>query len=92
MSHEKLAEKLHVSLVQLVTTAGEYIREAVYHIQTVNAYHSELKRWINGLFKGVATKYLSRYLGWKRFLKTHKFSEESLLDQEASHWLYPQLL
>ncbi|WP_419832175.1 hypothetical protein [Endozoicomonas atrinae] len=42
----------------------------------MNAYHSELKRWINGFFKGVATKYLQRYLGWKRYLKTHTFSIE----------------
>jgi hypothetical protein len=92
MSHEKLAGQLNVTLKELVTTAGVYVREKVYHIQTVNAYHSELKRWINGFFKGVATKYLHRYLGWKRFLKTHIFSEESLLDQEASHWLNPHLM
>ncbi len=92
LSHEKLADQLKVTLKELVTTAGEYVREKVYHIQTVNAYHSELKRWINGFFKGVATKYLPRYLGWKRFLKTHMFSEENLLDQEASHWLNPHLL
>uniref|UniRef100_UPI00248ED864 IS1595 family transposase n=1 Tax=Parendozoicomonas sp. Alg238-R29 TaxID=2993446 RepID=UPI00248ED864 len=92
LSHEKLADQLNVTLKELVTTAGQYVREEVYHIQTVNAYHSELKRWINGFFKGVATKYLSRYLGWKRFLKTHIFSEESFLDQEASHWLNPHLL
>lgn len=92
MSHEQLAGQLSVTLKELVTTAGQYVREKIYHIQTVNAYHSELKRWINGFFRGVATKYLSRYLGWKRFLKTHTFSEESLLDQEASHWINPQLL
>ncbi len=78
ISHEKLAEQLNVTLKELVTTSGQYVREKIYHIQTVNAYHSELKCWINGFFKGVATKYLSRYLGWKRFLKTHIFSEESL--------------
>jgi len=92
MSHKKLADQLNVTLKELVTTAGQYVRENIYHIQTVNAYHSELKRWINGFFKGVATKYLSRYLGWKRFLKTHIFSEESLLDQEASHWINQHLL
>jgi len=92
MSHKKLADQLNVTLKELVTTAGRYVRENIYHIQTVNAYHSELKRWINGFFKGVATKYLSRYLGWKRFLKTHIFSEESLLDQEASHWINQHLL
>jgi transposase-like protein len=92
MSHEKLAKQLKVSLKELVTSAGEYVRDEVYHIQTVNAYHSELKRWLNGFFKGVATKYLPRYLGWKRFLKTNIFSEEVFLEQEASHWACQYLM
>ena len=83
MSHEKLVDQLHVTLKEMVTTAGQYVREKVYH--------SKLKRWIHDFFKGVAIKYLSRYLGWKHYVKTHIFSAESLLDQDASHWLNPHL-
>lgn len=36
-----------------------------WHIQNVNAYHSRLKAWI-AKFRGVATCYLARYLGWFR--------------------------
>jgi transposase-like protein len=35
------------------------------HINNVNAYHGRLKEWLRP-FHGVATKYLDRYLGWRR--------------------------
>ncbi len=54
---------------------GKRVREA-YHIQHVNAYHSRLKCWINGHFHGVATKYLSHYLDWRRELE-HKHPQNS---------------
>ena len=38
------------------------------HINNVNAYHSRLKEWLRP-FHGVATKYLNRYLGWRRSLE-----------------------
>ena len=87
-SHHQLEEQLHVTLKVLNASEGEYVKEERYHIQTVNSYHNILKCWINGFFKGVATKYLDKYLGWKRFLKTHLFSVESLLEQEAMHWIH----
>ena len=61
------------------------------HIQHVNAYHSDLKAWINGFFRGVAIKNLYKYLGWKRYLKTEKFSEMGFLERIASHWVRPLL-
>lgn len=36
----------------------------------VNAHHSTLKGWINNWFKGVASKYLNRYVVWRRVLST----------------------
>ena len=39
-------------------------------MQHVNAHHSALKGWINNWFKGVASKYLNRYVGWRRVLST----------------------
>lgn len=47
--------------------SGKYVSEyePIYHIQTVNSYHSRLKSWIRR-FRGVATKYLNSYLGWFR--------------------------
>ena len=90
-SHASLAKRLNLELKELVTTAGTYVIEGIYHIQHINAYHSDLKAWINNFFKGVATKNLPKYLGWKRYLKTEAFSEDSFLERIAGHWAY-QLL
>ena len=40
-------------------------REKIFHVQSVNAYHSRLKNWM-GRFNGVATERLSNYLDWRR--------------------------
>lgn len=39
-----------------------------FHINNVNGYHGRFKEWARR-FHGVATKYLDRYLGWRRFLE-----------------------
>lgn len=44
-------------------------KEDIYHIQHINAIHSNLKRWIRR-FNGVATKYISNYLKWFKWLDT----------------------
>jgi transposase-like protein len=49
------------------TKAGIRVIEKVFHIQNVNSYCSNLKRWITR-FKGVATRHLDKYLGWFRLL------------------------
>lgn len=36
------------------------------HVQSVNAYHEQLKTWVNRRLRGVATKYLPHYLAWHR--------------------------
>lgn len=38
-----------------------------WHVQSVNRYDSSLKSWMTR-FRGVATKYLANYLGWRRLL------------------------
>lgn len=40
-----------------------------YHLQNVNGYHSRFKSWLAG-FRGVASRYLPNYLGWRRALDT----------------------
>ncbi|MGI5012466.1 MAG: IS1595 family transposase, partial [Janthinobacterium lividum] len=34
------------------------------HVQNVNAYHSRLRQWLSR-FRGVASRYLPNYLGWR---------------------------
>ena len=58
------AELLHISLN---ASKGQRIFES-YHIQNVNAYISRLRGWMQR-FRGVATKYLPGYLGWRRLIE-----------------------
>jgi len=44
-------------------SAGERVRGAV-HVQNVNGYHSRLRGWLHH-FRGVATRYLHHYCGWR---------------------------
>ena len=43
--------------------AGVRVRGAI-HVQNVNAYHSRLRDWLRP-FRGVASRYLGNYLGWR---------------------------
>lgn len=44
-------------------------KNGVYHIAHVNSIHSKFKKWI-ARFNGVATKYLTNYLHWFKWLQT----------------------
>ncbi len=61
-------------------TAGQYVRQQVFHVQHVNAYDSRLKQWIRR-FNGVATHYLPNCLGWRRLIErcAGKFTPEIFL-------------
>lgn len=43
-------------------------KKGIYHINHVNAFHSNLKSFMRG-FRGVSTKYLGNYLSWMGSLK-----------------------
>jgi len=58
--------------------AGVRVRGAI-HVQNVNAYHSRLRGWLQP-FRGVASRYLSNYLGWRWALDGGRIkTAESLL-------------
>ena len=49
------------------------------HVQNVNAYHQRFKTWLQG-FRGVASRYLPNYLGWRWALDGKRIiSPEQLL-------------
>src|SRR4051795_9271459 len=48
--------------------AGVRVRDGAFHVRNVNAYHGRLKGWMVR-FKGVPTRYLPNYLGWRRTLE-----------------------
>jgi transposase-like protein len=63
-AYRAFADRANILHVGLVISQGQR-RWGVYHVQNVNAYTSQLKRWMRR-FNGVATKYLDSYLGWHR--------------------------
>lgn len=71
-SFENIPTKLKVPTKVAVASYKSPDKCPTYHVQSVNSYHSELKKFINGDLKGVATKYLPHYLAWKRLLKWQK--------------------
>ena len=59
-----------------------------FHIQNVNAYDSRLKGWMSR-FHGVATKYLSHYLGWRRLLERYRAELNPLICLKEALGLVP---
>jgi len=55
----------------IAVRSSKKARSGTYHIQNVNAAGQRLKGWMFP-FKGVATKYLSNYLGWKRWMESQE--------------------
>lgn len=70
MSYEALAKRHGFKHKALNASQGIRVLEQAYHIQGVNSYHQRLKGWLQP-FRGVATKYLHRYLGWFRWFEQH---------------------
>jgi transposase-like protein len=66
-AYELFAKAEKIEHKALITSKGEHVKEHVFHIQNVNAYDSRLKTWM-WRFNGIATKYLPKYLGWRRLL------------------------
>jgi len=62
------ARKVHIEHRPLNLSAGVRVQDHAFHIQNVNAYDSRLKGWMYR-FRGVATKYLPNYLGWRRCIE-----------------------
>jgi len=58
----------------------QHTKNGVYHIQHVNSTHNRVKKWLDGVFWGVATKYLQNYLNWFRVKEQLKNSRDILRD------------
>lgn len=62
-AYPAFARELGISHAAVNPSAGVRTRGAV-HIQNVNAYHSRMRAWLLP-FRGVASRYLSHYFGWR---------------------------
>ena len=83
--HSILCTDSHGSYIQFATDMqlehkrikrGRH-KEDIYHIQHINSLHSNLKRWMSR-FNGVATKYLSNYLKWNKWINTFSTEKETV--------------
>ena len=52
-------------------------KEGIYHIQHINALHSNLKKWM-GRFNGVSSKYISNYMQWFKWLRVFETDRDSI--------------
>ena len=78
-SYGAFAARQGILHVWIIASKGEHVWQG-YHIQNVNAYTSGLKTWMVR-FRGVATKYLASYLGWRRMI------DRDGDDASAAHYL-----
>ena len=53
----------------------KHLAETGENVQFLNSQASRLNTMINGVFKGVATKYLQNYANWNSFIETNKFKD-----------------
>ena len=72
-AYNKICAEHHLHHVVL---KGGRVKNGLFHIQNINAYHSQIKRGISTMH-GVASKYLTKYLGWFRMLDWHKYQKFS---------------
>lgn len=64
-------------LTHIAVPRGKHTNGA-FNIQTINSYHSELKRLVQQIFRGVSTKYLNNYVVYHNFVDfaKGKFSDK----------------
>lgn len=67
-AYRRLSKEDDLNLIQL---KGGRTRKGIYHIQHINNYHSELKRFL-AFFKGVSTKYIDNYIVWNNLVNFAK--------------------
>jgi len=81
-AYRSFARKHGIAHQAVNLSGGQRVRSnnaGAIHVQNVNAYHGRLRKWI-ARFHGVASRYLSNYLGWRRALDGQRIdSVEQLL-------------
>ena len=82
--YQTFAEEEKIPHKRVIGLDKEYVVEKIFHIQNLNAYISRLKTWMIR-FNGVATKYLSNYLAWRKIL-------ESMKEEKSSEFIFREIL
>lgn len=76
-SYDLIAESNNLTHIKI--ESGKF-KNGQFNIQKINSYHNELKRLVNGKFKGVATKYLNNYVVYHNFVNIAKESFQDKLN------------
>jgi len=76
VSYKGYCKDFNLKHIVLRSDLKQFVKKGVYHIQHVNELHNRLKKWIDGTFWGVSTKYLQNYLNW--FYLREKLKSESI--------------
>lgn len=74
-AYQQFAQENNLQLEELI--GGKEVR-GIYHLNTVNSYHSAIKKFIDRYY-GVATKYLNNYLVWCNWLKRSRLKDKDRL-------------
>jgi len=81
-AYRSFARKHGIAHEAVNLRAGVRVRRGAacaIHVQNVNAYHQRFRQWLSR-FRGVASRYLSNYLGWRWILEGGRIkSAEQLL-------------
>ena len=83
VSYKGYSKDHNLKHIVLRSDLKQFVKKGVYHIQHVNELHNRLKKWIDGTFWGVSTKYLQYYLNWFYLQETLK-SKSITVDNVAS--------
>jgi transposase-like protein len=75
-AYKRAAKELNVPLIQV---KGGKAKKGIYNIQSVNAYHSQLKAFLRG-FNGVSTKYLNNYLALSNYANYENYASSEQRD------------
>lgn len=74
-TYKALANKQNIEHHILNASKNERVK-GDYHIQHVNSLHSRMKSFFNHKLRGVATKYLQKYLNWQKMKDEFKDSTQ----------------
>ena len=80
-AYQAFAAQTGISHEYVNLNAGERVRGAI-HVQNVNGYHSRFHGWLRR-FHGVATHYLSNYLGWQWAIDQERIRSPEILLRAA---------
>jgi hypothetical protein len=80
-SYRYIARDAGISHQAVNLSKGIRVKCAV-HVQSVNAYHSRFREWIDR-FHGVATHYLPNYLGWRWALDAQRIDSPKTMLRAA---------